>query len=220
MHKTLYIGIDPDISRMSAVCISDDSDFESAAMMKIPARSRMPKGRVSTLCTMANTLKDAFAYVMLGSTEVDIERTERIVICLETPRVGRYTQKAARGADPQDVANLGLAGGLAAGSISGALCAAFPADACPRIEFMFPYPQEWKGSIPKDVHQRRTVAEIGLSHELKKGFPIPQKKWWDHVSVFGETPAGKDPKLAAGDWKDILDSWGLALWARSKYKEE
>jgi hypothetical protein len=206
---------------MSGVCISDDQDFESAAMMKIPATKRLPKGGSSTLTTMAKECADKFATYLVGFASPGFHEIDTIVICVETPRVGRYTQKAARGADPQDVANLAMAGGIMAGSLTGALHQCFEEFDCkvPNIKFVFPYPQEWKGSVPKDVHQNNTAKRLGLiCQKDKKGFPVPQKRWWDRVHVFGRTPAGKQPKLAAGDWKDLLDSWGLALWARSRHK--
>lgn len=70
----------------------------------------------------------------------------------------------------------------------------------------FPMPQEWKGSVPKIIHQARTFSRLGIPYASVKaqgGYCHPI-----HLSPWG---------LNKGDWKHVADAAGLALWARDKY---
>jgi len=57
--------------------------------------------------------------------------------------------------------------------------------------YYLPLPNEWKGSVPKEIHQRRIMAEVGA-------FTFPES-------------------LKAQEIRDVTDAIGLALWgARRK----
>lgn len=76
-----------------------------------------------------------------------------------------------------------------------------------------PKPHDWKGSVPKDIHQCRTMAKAGIKYEMKGGksrYPVPLQ--FDRFCL--------QANVNAGDWKDINDSIGLALWGLEKYLRE
>lgn len=69
-------------------------------------------------------------------------------------------------------------------------------------------PQKWKGSIDKLIHQRRICRKMGWEYKEADGYVIPDVDL-DDVNTCG--------KINPGDWKHIMDSVGLALWARDEY---
>lgn len=62
---------------------------------------------------------------------------------------------------------------------------------CAATKTYFPRPSEWKGQTPKDVHQRRLVAQLD-----EYGVGLVREKGHDH--------------------HDVWDAVGLALWALEK----
>ena len=65
-------------------------------------------------------------------------------------------------------------------------------------------PPQWKGQVPKQIHQARTYAKMGWGAEarggLRTGYSIPR--------LAGVTPRG----IQSTDWKHLGDAVGLALW--------
>ena len=114
------------------------------------------------------------------------------------------TYTAGKGANPQHIVD--LAG--TAGAILAVLSAFNPA-----ADTYLPAPSEWKGTIPKSVHQCRMISNVGMKYEKKGGqntYPVPWRDQW-----IGKV-MGPD-KINDGDWQDIADSVGLALYARDQF---
>ena len=111
----------------------------------------------------------------------------------------RYAGKTSY-ANPQDVCNLSL--------ISGA--AILAAD----TEYSYcPLPREWKGTVRKDIHQKRILRKLGIDFTMKGGqkpYPVPVN--------FKQYCSGG--RVNAGDWQDLTDAVGLALWGLEKYKKD
>jgi len=110
----------------------------------------------------------------------------------------RYTGKTSF-ANPQDICNLAL--------ITGA------AIACSTAKTIYsPLPREWKGTVPKHIKQCRILDGLGIKYRMAGGnhlYPIPLN--------FEQYCVGK---VNAGDWKDLTDALGLAVWGLEKYKKE
>jgi len=74
-------------------------------------------------------------------------------------------------------------------------------------------PQRWKGSVPKGIHQKRVLRRLGIEYTMKGGkspYPVPVDfKRYD-----------KTGNVNAGDWKDIVDSVGLAAYGRERWLRE
>ena len=79
--------------------------------------------------------------------------------------------------------------------------------------------REWKGDIPKCVHQARVLKKRGMEYETRgsKGagrdsrYTVPTSGF-DNIRTGG--------KLGAGDWKHAVDAIGLADWGLAKLKSE
>jgi hypothetical protein len=111
-------------------------------------------------------------------------------------------------ARPNDIKNLAFA----AGGISASLL-----DRWPKADLFVPEPSEWKGSIPKEVHQQRICSAVGWPHERRKGYCVPEDigdcesvRWSDRE---------ERKAMRGGDWKHGLDALGLALWARDQWEK-
>ena len=84
--------------------------------------------------------------------------------------------------------------------VAGAAAGVFGATRIPR-------PKDWKGQVPKHIHQHRTCRALSWAAGLRGG------KEPYVVPIFaGGAPAGAD-SLKDGDWKHVMDAIGLALWA-------
>ncbi len=72
-----------------------------------------------------------------------------------------------------------------------------------------PKPREWKGQVPKQIHQQRVLDHLSWKYELhgspKNGYASPV-----------DPPVGK--KLKATHWKHVVDAIGLAQWGRKQHQ--
>ena len=92
-------------------------------------------------------------------------------------------------------------------------------------------PMEWKGSIPKNIHQARVYATQGWDSKqvktngTKYAYPIGEA-YQKHLNncwtiVDGELiEAGIEKSLPNSMWKDLGDSLGLAVYAQCRYSTQ
>ena len=71
---------------------------------------------------------------------------------------------------------------------------------------LFPSPKDWKGDVPKQIHQARILGRLGFEVEkrgkdAKTGYCVP----------IGCKAMGASA-LNTGDWKHVSDAIGLAEW--------
>lgn len=201
MSKNIYIGSDPDIHNFSCVAIDDDNNIVFIALSK----TKKVKGQKSheAACQMATDGVHRFIDWYVSSQLYDGHHIKAIAV--EGQKVV-YTHRT--GANPQDLIELASVAGST-------LCALTMISKCSPdpVMFLFPKPSEWKGSVPKPIHQCRTMTKAGLKYTKKGGshpYPVPDK---DQLS---EVITGPD-KINDSDWADITDSLGLAIWAKEQY---
>ena len=101
---------------------------------------------------------------------------------------------AQRDADPNDLIHLAQVAGAAGG-------VATQWEILPLV----PRPQEWKGSVPKPIHQARILARLGLDYKKVKTHAYPI----DKLQMTGISGAHG---MRSKDWKHVVDAMGLALW--------
>ena len=113
---------------------------------------------------------------------------------------------------PDDILRLAQFAGVAAG-----LAAA--QSGCFRV--LMPRPQEWKGSVPKPIHQARVLTRLGWAYEQKGPPPKRRAGKMEHAGYCVPTNVPRDVDLydvRPSDWKHIVDAIGLALWGVDQIK--
>lgn len=120
-------------------------------------------------------------------------------VCIETPMV-RHGAKAP----PKDIIKLTV--------VAGALAGAVEVASGGRVAKLMPFPSEWKGQVPKPIHQARIFAHYGI---LATQLPT-------HCYPAGCKAIARVQGAAAikrGDWKHVADAIGLARWAADRLAE-
>jgi len=103
--------------------------------------------------------------------------------------------------NPQNIVVLAFA----AGAALGATMSAFP-----EAKVIVPDAQEWKGSVPKKIHQARILKAQGWEGQKRS----------DYMTVVGDPKdlIGRDvigaEIIKSSDWKHVLDGVGLAHWGQ------
>lgn len=167
------LGIDPDLHATGLVVLSSDPGGKPGILMACTLRvSKTLKG-----CAAARMMASEIAHFFRGRFATQILLTVAVV---EGQRLYPGAKSHQR---PEDILHLGQVAGAALASIWG-----FGPPAC---EVHFPTPNRWKGSVPKDIHQARTMSKIDDPQGLLAGIP---KTHLTHV----------------------IDAAGLALWGLSQ----
>jgi len=104
-------------------------------------------------------------------------------IVIEKPEV--YRQRFWKG-DPRDLVELAM--------VVGGIIAKAP----PNVEIQIVFPKEWKGQLPKDVSERRSLSKLSAA----------EKQVVEKPKVFGE-PSTAPPSLL----NNMMDATGIGLWA-------
>lgn len=101
-------------------------------------------------------------------------------LVIEVPQV--YPQRAWKG-DPNDLIDVALAAGIVIGRVH-----------CTKVRT--PRPHQWKGTCPKEIHQRRVLALLDMSERaILEGCGAPKSKL-----------------------HNVVDAIGLGLWAAGRLK--
>lgn len=181
----MFVGVDPDLHNTGIAVIDNDGKCILACSCKV---SRQFKGR-SACIEMAEEIRKAAANIdaIVGAFCETGKDAKASVLCVEGQELYRGNDAATK--NPRSIMFLASVAGAALGAI-------------PAHTKMFPSPQEWKGSIPKEIKQARILLEAGWAVGKASGYCFPQ-----HL------PFG----LNKGDWKHITDALGLAQWARRQW---
>ena len=182
-EPTYFIGSDPDLHTLS-VAVLRDADGLPVLDRILLVKQKGSKGDAAVLDMVNAMQRMPFAYDLAGESVVAVESQD-------VSYTGRTN--AARVSDLVNLAH-----------IAGAVCQKFSVLA-PRA-VLLPKPQAWKGSVPKGIHQCRVLKRLRIEHLMRGGqdpYPMP-------VGLSGLVVGDKHND---GDWKDINDSIGLALYA-------
>lgn len=182
-----FIGVDPDTQTPAVAVIDKEGQPNKIWVGKSGKPKAVGLHAVRRWCNQID--EEVELRVLLGL---------RSVIAIEVPEVS-YTAKMGR--NPRDLMPLGM--------ISSAFACYFQTDrssSSPR-PILFPYPSQWKGQVPKAVHQARIYTRLGWEYKRhggdKTGYCAPIH------DRFG---------IKQGDWKHAGDALGLALWAYDSWK--
>ena len=185
-EPTHFCGSDPDLHTLSVAVLKDAAGLPVLDRILL-VKQKGSKGDAAVL-DMVNAMQ------RMNGIQLDM-LNGATVMAVESQDVS-YTGRtnAARVSDLVNLAH-----------IAGAVCQKFSILA-PRA-MLLPKPQAWKGSVPKHIHQCRTLKRLGIEFAMAGGaspYPVPRDFLRD--VVWGD-------KCNDGDWKDINDSIGLALYA-------
>ena len=73
------------------------------------------------------------------------------------------------------------------------------------VKVAIPSPKDWKGSVPKRIHQPRIYQKLGLLYTSAKGYAYPSG-CAELAKVAGAS------RLSKSDWKHVGDALGLAIY--------
>jgi hypothetical protein len=183
-----FVGCDPDIHNLSVAII--DETCKIKALYLIKEKGKKDKEAVKQLLASLHKISD-----------LPIDMDDIAAYAVEAQNT---TYTARKGANARDLINLAY--------ISGAVSFMF-AVANPKAKSYLPYPSDWKGSVPKRIHQKRVLSKMNIPFKNisdRNDCPMPTVKWINKLFI-------TDTKINKTDWTDIIDSIGLAVYARNSY---
>lgn len=186
MSTKVVLGADPDLHSTS-LCLVEAATGNPLAVQCVKSAKGL-KGRAAVVSTI-KALQGC-----VRSMLVALDEPQLIAACVESQEIA-YSSKT--GANPRDLMMLA--------NISGCLLAESGYET-PNL--LLPAPADWKGQVPKQIHQARIYGKMLWDYEKigkdpKKGYSRPTNVPTDLV-VVGE--------LNKADWKHVGDAIGLAQW--------
>lgn len=188
-------GIDPDSKKTAVAFVWQPDPNQLPVLLAAGVLSQnWNKGRPACI-TMAELLnRDLSRYV----AECD-------AYAVESQKI--YGRGRGR-ADPDDLIKLA--------TISGAALARLQ-HMYPRATAYLPEPSEWKGEVPKAIHQARICKRMGWTETERVGTD-PRKGYTYPTVTPSETKFFTDRPRKV-DWKHLVDAVGLALWAGEQLRK-
>jgi hypothetical protein len=169
------LGIDPD-SQYIAMAIGSAETVLGVCSIKVPGAG---KGGFMAMVKALNLAIPAFVL----SHDLDPLWPSKIIIEGQKIYAGEQAQ-------PNDLIKLAQLAGISAG-----ICSSL----YPSKQIIIPQPREWKGSVPKRIHQARLYKKLGWGYKQTKTYAYPINP-----------TVGKE--LNRGDWKHVGDAIGLMQW--------
>jgi hypothetical protein len=175
-----YLGIDPDLHNTGIALLDGAGAMVETWCVTIPTKLKGEAAVVSMAAALHLWLMDLSEFpgsVFTGMTVV-VEGQE--IYRGKTP-------------NPMDILRLGQVAGAAVGVMG---------NACDRI--LLPTPNKWKGSVPKHIHQARTLTKLGVDYKVTSGS--------DRYAYPVDDSGNARPPFPKSKWKHIVDGIGLAQW--------
>lgn len=187
-----FVGVDPDMHHTAIAVVDVDGQVVMVGMVK----TKDCKER-EAIVEMSHALAD---YFMADELPRNIH-----TLVVESQEIS-YTAKS--GKNPRSVMMLA--------NISGAVLAAakvfysIQGQDCRNV-FLVP-PAEWKGQVPKQIQQARTLQRLGWGFiktgPKLTGYCYPEKVPTNVIGI---------ENILQGEWKHVLDAIGIALWAHDSF---
>lgn len=194
MSAPLIVGIDPSVTRPAFAALDSKRCVDWLGLIRSGGERTGREGVVDCCELIARFTPPADV----------IRRTSAVVV--ESQQSYAYGPERSK---PDDLIKLA--------TISGA-CLARWMQLCPKATFLLPTPFDWKKQVPKRVHQARFLGRLGIGYTAhgtpRKGYcePVfPQKQLPSLDRITTLAAKGKQ-EPNPGDWKEISDAIGLALF--------
>lgn len=164
----IALGIDPDTKATGIAVVSVGAVSKVLCVRTVPVRASLSIEERIRIMNFALALGIGSLPSGIAVERISVEGQEK------------YPRDRVR---PNDLLNLALVSGMAS---------AHAQQHYPLAPLWIPKPRMWKGQVPKNVHQGRILARLGLSEKLE-----------------GVEGAGSMNKTQRGH---VIDAIGLALW--------
>ena len=188
MTAQAYIGIDPDTKNTPVAVYIPTRERVLVRMFRHPHG----KGQKS-IGYMAGAAGDAAIWAMGAADGHGISSG---VFVVEGQEIYRNSH-----APPSNILSLATVAGFWAGSM-------LAASGVDDWSLLIPRPAEWKGQVPKAIHQARIAASLGWPYEKRAGYVAPDVPKSAGLVVVGG--------FNGSDWKHAMDAVGLAVWGSTR----
>ena len=191
--KKIYIGIDPDLRKLNAAIVTDQKKA-LAVFLKRNKAGKDDLAVANAAYFACRLVQDVIAYIVAEMDE--FEPNCEIVTIVESQNMNHAKRMREKGqhVNYQDV--------LMTGQVAGCLMGAF-SNLSTRLHLV--QPMTWKKTIKKIPHHNRIYMHLNLDPvkgQIKNIFPL----------ISPELEAMSSDKINPGDYWDINDSLGLALY--------
>ncbi len=196
--KKLYIGIDPDLRKLSAAIVSDDKR-PYAVFLRRNKEGKDDTAVANAAYMACRLVEDVIAY-FLSEAEL-FDPLCKIVTVIESQSMMHTKHMRDKGQKINYERIRQLA------QVAGCLMGAF-SNLSERLYLMQPI--VWKGTVPKDIAHKRYYKTLGLIQHPE------QKVSTVYPASVGMLTTFSEDKINPGDFADINDSLGLALYGAKK----
>ena len=195
--KKVYIGIDPDLRKLSAAIVSDDKK-PYAVFLRRNKVGKDDDAVANAAYLACRLVEDVIAY-LLSEAEL-FDPLCKVVTVIESQSMMHTKHMRDRGKKINYERIRQLA------QVTGCLMGAFSNLSQP---LYLVQPIVWKGTVPKDIAHLRYYKLLGLKHPEQKVNNL-------YPACMGMLSEFSEDKINPGDFADINDSLGLALYGAKK----
>lgn len=193
MKEKIYIGIDPDLRKLNAAIVSDEKEL-LAVFLRRNKEGTDEMAVANAARASCRLIEDVIAFM------VTLEGLKEITTIVESQSMQHAIEQRKRGKkiDLDDIRRTGQVAGCLLGAFSNM-----------SNNLILVQPSLWKGQVPKNIHHARIYSKLGIKPEEDK--KIKNLYPYACPDTFKSIYWSKD-KINPGDFADINDSIGLALW--------
>lgn len=190
----VFIGADPDTQHAAIARVNDNGRPEGLWIIKHKGGTG-PEGVIAMTKAVSRVL-------VPDETSDDV-----LVVAVEGQQIDYASKKGVR---PQSLIPVAqVAGGI--------LTALQVVEMCEKA--YLPFPSEWKGQVPKQIHQTRIYRQLGWesrTHGSKStGYARPTMAIDPKEDILINQVT---KQYGVTGWKHLGDAIGLALWAKARYE--
>lgn len=190
---TYHLGIDPGVREVAWVVISESSIVDSGVVENIyPSSRRRDLQRIGAV-EMAH---DAAADI---SRRLDLSK-------LSSATVEGQQLYQGSNVDPLDLILLAQVAGACLGAV---------AATCSLVHLFSPSPREWKGTVPKKIHQGRLLRRYGYPYAV--GAPKSREPYCYPADGRHFPSTDQSDGFRQTDYKHLVDALGLAEWGMRQF---
>ncbi len=195
--KKLYIGIDPDLRKLSAAIVSEDKK-PYAVFLRRNKGGKDDQAVANAAYMACRLVEDVIAYLLSEADLLDPFCKVVTVVESQSMMHTKHMRDKGQKVNYDDI--------LHTGQVAGCMLGAFSNLSQP---LCLVQPITWKGTVPKDIAHKRYYKSLGLDPVdgvVSNIFPL----------ILPELCEFSEDKINPGDFADINDSLGLALYGAKK----